>query len=121
MCQNSESNENSSSKLEEEPVGWRSVSAYNMLKNKELRVSEFTHSPLPRSFSGNGLRLTNGKTSFAAGFGLLHWSNLEGEFRPLLHFDTLAVSPISAVLQHPQLDTQLFSSLLSNCKNVSIK
>ena len=27
----------------------------------------------------NGLRLTNVKTSFAAGFGLHHWSILEGE------------------------------------------
>ena len=32
-----------------------------------------------RSFSINGLRLTNVKTSFAAGFGLHHWSILEGE------------------------------------------
>ncbi len=32
-----------------------------------------------RSFSINGLRLTNAKTSFAAGFGLHHWSILEGE------------------------------------------
>ena len=29
--------------------------------------------PLTRSFSINGLRLTNAKTSFAAGFGLHHW------------------------------------------------
>ena len=35
--------------------------------------------PLTRSFSINGLRLTNAKTSFAAGFGLHHWSILEGE------------------------------------------
>ena len=35
--------------------------------------------PLTRSFSINGLRLTNVKTSFAAGFGLHHWSILEGE------------------------------------------
>ena len=34
--------------------------------------------PLTRSFSINGLRLTNAKTSFAAGFGLHHWSILEG-------------------------------------------
>ena len=34
--------------------------------------------PLTRSFSINGLRLTNVKTSFAAGFGLHHWSILEG-------------------------------------------
>ena len=36
--------------------------------------------PPARSFSINGLRLTNVKTSFAAGFGLHHWSILEGEF-----------------------------------------
>ncbi len=36
--------------------------------------------PPVRSFSINGLRLTNAKTSFAAGFGLHHWSILEGEF-----------------------------------------
>ena len=30
--------------------------------------------PPARSFSINGLRLTNVKTSFAAGFGLHHWS-----------------------------------------------
>ncbi len=35
--------------------------------------------PLTLSFSINGLRLTNVKTSFAAGFGLHHWSILEGE------------------------------------------
>ena len=35
--------------------------------------------PPARSFSINGLRLTNAKTSFAAGFGLHHWSILEGE------------------------------------------
>ena len=34
--------------------------------------------PPARSFSINGLRLTNAKTSFAAGFGLHHWSILEG-------------------------------------------
>ena len=38
----------------------------------------FGHTPPTRSFSGNGLRLTNGKTSFASGFGLDHWSTLEG-------------------------------------------
>ena len=38
------------------------------------------HTPPARSFSINGLRLTNVKTSFAAGFGLHHWSILEGEF-----------------------------------------
>ena len=37
------------------------------------------HTPPTRSFSINGLRLTNAKTSFAAGFGLHHWSILEGE------------------------------------------
>ena len=37
--------------------------------------------PLTRSFSINGLRLTNAKTSFAAGFGLHHWSILEREMR----------------------------------------
>ena len=34
--------------------------------------------PPARSFSINGLSLTNAKTSFAAGFGLQHWSILEG-------------------------------------------
>ena len=47
VYQNSESNENPSSKLEEVPEGRRSVPTHNMLKNKELRVFEFTHSPLP--------------------------------------------------------------------------
>ena len=37
------------------------------------------HTPPTRSFNINGLRLTNVKTSFAAGFGLHHWSILEGE------------------------------------------
>ena len=37
--------------------------------------------PPTRSFSINGLRLTNAKTSFATGFGLHHWSILEGELR----------------------------------------
>ena len=35
--------------------------------------------PPARSFSGNGLHLTNAKTGFVAGFGLHHWSSLEGE------------------------------------------
>ncbi len=39
--------------------------------------------PPARSFSINGLRLTNAKTSFAAGFGLHHWSILEGEYDSL--------------------------------------
>lgn len=37
-----------------------------------------SYSPPARSFSVNGLHLTNAKTSFAAGFGLHHWSILEG-------------------------------------------
>ena len=46
------------------------------------------HTPPARSFSINGQRLANSKTSFAAGLGLLHWSILEGELRHLSNYDT---------------------------------
>ena len=45
-----------------------------------FRFLRLSYSPPARSFSINGLRLTNVKTSFDAGFGLHHWSILEGEF-----------------------------------------
>ena len=41
---------------------------------------------MSRSFSINGLRLTNVKTSFAVGFDLHHWSILEGELIVILQF-----------------------------------
>ena len=47
--------------------------------NDEGKFDEIIILPPARSFSINGLRLTNVKTSFAAGFGLHHWSILEGE------------------------------------------
>ena len=52
------------------------MTVYKYDKEKQA----FVILPPARSFSINGLRLTNAKTSFAAGFGLHHWSILEGEF-----------------------------------------
>ncbi len=62
--------DNSSPKLGEVPEGQR-----DMAHQKQLYINIIKN----RSFSINGLRLTNVKTSFAAGFGLHHWSILEGE------------------------------------------
>ena len=50
--------------------------------SNDMCLTEFQynfHTPPARSFSINGLRLTNVKTSFAAGFGLHHLPILEGE------------------------------------------
>ncbi len=87
MCQNAKSHENSSSKIEEVPEGRRSMIAQNRLIINIVNDVKVFILPPARSFSINGLRLANSKTSFAAGLGLLHWSILEGELRLLSHFE----------------------------------
>ena len=79
MCQNAKSNESSSSKIEEVPEGRRSMMVQNGLIIIIVSKRKVFILPPTRSFSINGLRLANSKTSFAAGLGLLHWSILEGE------------------------------------------
>jgi len=85
--QNAKSHENSSSKIEEVPEGRRSMIVQNGLIINTVNDIKVFILPPARSFSINGLRLANSKTSFAAGLGLLHWSILEGELRHLSHFE----------------------------------
>ena len=65
--------DNSSPKLGEVPEGQRGMAHQKQLYINIIKKAKHC------SFSINGLRLTNVKTSFAAGFGLHHWSILEGE------------------------------------------